>query len=546
MFPRLALPPSNAVLAGVALVLLVPGLAGHDLWKASDAISVEIAHEMLRTGNWLLPRMVDEPWFDASPLYFWIAALLGRMLGWWLPFHGSARVASGLLFLLALWMLFRTARAWSVEEDRRIFPASALLIFLGAIGLIVRTHEAGPGMGGLAAICAAMAALARGTERTTDLKGALLWGAAFGAALGAVFLFTGPIAPVTIAIAALIALFACDEWRAARVGAFIALGLALAFAISAIWPLLLHARSPGIAAAWWSEALRTQGSFALNLRASIVTASWFCWPAWPLAAWAIWSLRDRWREPRLLLPAAMVGTALLAASVFGDAWEFGSSALLPPLALLAAQAIARLPRGAAGALDWFSVMAFTFFAALVWLGYAAIMTGFPPRIAHNLARLAPGFVAKIEWLPVIFAVLLVPTWAYLVLRTPPSPARAVTRWAAGVAMLWASFASLLLPWADYQKSYVPVAQAIRRHIPAQATCVASRGLGWAQRAALHYHGQIATVTWNPFEPFACTLLLVQGQPGNELDSPGKLWIKVAEMGRPGDRGELLRLYQHAQ
>ena len=42
--------------------------------------------------------------------------------------------------------------------------------------------------------------------------------------------------------------------------------------------------------------------------------------------------------------------------------------LLAPLALLAYQGALGLRRGAAGALDWFGVLGFGFFAALVWLG----------------------------------------------------------------------------------------------------------------------------------------------------------------------------------
>jgi 4-amino-4-deoxy-L-arabinose transferase-like glycosyltransferase len=546
MLPRLRLPPSNAVLAVIALVLVVPGLVWHDPWKAVDVISIEIAHEMLRTGDWLLPRVVGDPWLDASPLYYWIAALSGQLLGWLIPFHSAARIASALLFFACLWLLYKAAHAWAVEEDRRILPASTILVFLGSVGLIVRSHEASPDLGSLAAICAALAAGAHGTGRAVSARQALRWGAAAGIALGAVFLFAGPVVPAVLVAAVLIASLVCDEWRTRKTLAFLAVGLATALLVAAIWPLLLWLRSPALASGWWAEALRREGGFVSNLRVYFVTASWFAWPAWPLAAWALWSLRDRWREPRLFVPIAIAVLSFLAAGLFGDAWDFGSFALLAPLALLAAQAFARLPRGAAGALDWFGVMTFTFFAALVWLGYIAIMTGFPPRIAHNFARLAPGFVAQFEPVPVLFAALLVPAWAYIVLRTPPSPARAVTRWAAGVAMLWASFATLLLPWADYQKTYRPVALELRSKIPAGASCVAGRGIGWAQRAALHYHGQIATQPWKPSDPQSCPLLLIQGSPSYEFDGPGMSWTKLADIGRPGDKGERFRLYRYGR
>jgi hypothetical protein len=39
------------------------------------------------------------------------------------------------------------------------------------------------------------------------------------------------------------------------------------------------------------------------------------------------------------------------------------------------------------------------------------------------------------------------------------------------------------------------------------------------------------------------LLLVQGSPKQELDAPGAGWVKLADVGRPGDRGERYRLYR---
>jgi hypothetical protein len=39
------------------------------------------------------------------------------------------------------------------------------------------------------------------------------------------------------------------------------------------------------------------------------------------------------------------------------------------------------------------------------------------------------------------------------------------------------------------------------------------------------------------------LLLVQGSPQHEFDGPGAGWVKLADVGRPGDRAERYRLYR---
>jgi len=218
--------------------------------------------------------------------------------------------------------------------------------------------------------------------------------------------------------------------------------------------------------------------------------------------------------------------------------------LLPPLALLAPLGIDALRRGAANALDWFGVMTFSLFAALVWLGYFSMVTGQPQRIAKNFLRGLPGFTAELQPLAVAFALALLAGWFVLLACAPRSPARAVLRWAGGVALLWGSFAALWLPWADHQKSYRGVARELQAKIPAGAKCIARAGLGNAQRAALSYHAGIHTRPFDRTQPSACPLLVVQGHPQHERDAPGAGWVKVADAGRPRDKDERFRLYQY--
>ena len=104
--------------------------------------------------------------------------------------------------------------------------------------------------------------------------------------------------------------------------------------------------------------------------------------------------------------------------------------LLGPLAFLASQGIPTLRRGAAAALDWFAVVTFACCAALVWLGYFAMLSGLPAKVAANFARVAPGFAAQFQLLPVLVALLLMVGWAYVVFSTAPAPIRSVLRWAA--------------------------------------------------------------------------------------------------------------------
>ncbi len=538
MLPRLTLPPKPGTLALIALAFALPGLLGHDLWKTHDAIGLGIVHDMATSGTPLVPRIAGQPWLYDPPLYHWLATAFGKLFQSVLEFHSAARLASGALVLAAFWLIYVAARDWAAEhEDRRTSAAAALLVLLGSVGLILHAHEALPELASLAALCGALAVLPHAARRPLEA------GALFGAALGCAALSAVWIAPASLLVAVIIAHVACPEWRTRGALVFIAVSLVVASVIAASWPLALAWRAPDAYALWRTVAWQPLGEPLANLRYFLVTGSWFAWPAWPLALWAAWSLRRRWSEPRLFVPAVSSLLMLLLAAYWGPAQDVNLIPLLAPLALLATQGALCLRRGAAGALDWFGVLGFGFFGALVWFCWFAMLTGMPARLAGNFTRAAPGFVLEFKLLYVAFALLLAAAWVYLVFFTTRSPMRSLLRWAAGIVLLWSTGSMLLMSWVDYQRSYRSVALQLRSKIPVGPGCIAQKSLGVSQAAALDYHGGIRARAFDPVRPNACPLLLVQGSPKHEFDGPGAGWVKLADVGRPGDRGERYRLYR---
>lgn len=521
----------------MALAFVLPGLAGHDPWKTHDVLGISIIHGMATSGDLLVPRIAGLQWLADPPLYHWVALAFGKSFDWVLPFHAAARLASGVFVLAALWFIYAAARDWSHIDERRTAAAGALLILLGSVGLIVHAHEALPELAQLAALCAALAALPHAPARPARA------GLLFGTALGCAFLSSSWIAPAALGIAVIAAHLACDPLR--KRGAIVFLGIAvpLSLALGAAWPLALSLRSAELHNAWWLLVSRPLDAAARNLEYFVSTGSWFAWPAWPLALWALWALRRRLDEPRLFIPTVASFAMLGCVAYWGPREDVNLIPMLAPLALLASQGVPFLRRGASAALDWFGVITFAFLASLVWLGYSGMMTGLPPKVASNFARAAPGFSGHFDLVALIMAAALSVGWLYVALFTSPAPSRSVTRWAAGVVLLWATFSMLWMPWADYQKSYRLVAHELRRHIPANSGCVAQRFLGLSQGAALDYHAGIRPRAFDPQRPEACRLLLIQGTPAGEFGLPGGNWRKIAETGRPGDRGERYRLYR---
>ena len=107
-------------------------------------------------------------------------------------------------------------------------------------------------------------------------------------------------------------------------------------------------------------------------------------------------------------------------------------------------------------------------------------------------------------------------------------------------------ASLFTGVVNTGKSYRSTFETLRANIPAQTQCVASRHLGEAQRALLHYHANLITRrTEVTRDSSNCDVLLVQSVLREEPAVPAG-WRKIWEGARPGDKIERFRLYRRMQ
>ena len=228
-------------------------------------------------------------------------------------------------------------------------------------------------------------------------------------------------------------------------------------------------------------------------------------------------------------------------SVFGEPREVNAIPLLLPLAILAVAELDTLPRGAAGAFDWFGMTTFFLFAALLWLGWAAALTGKPEWAADMLRREVPGFHYRFNYLAVALAALLTLMWAVVVARSLRSTRRAVVNWTAGITMVWMLVMTLGVPLVDQARSYRGVAARLVANLPPGTGCVARQNLGDAQRALLDYFVKLRTVPVDSPQAEGCRALLVQAPPLHPPAVP-KGWTEAWRGSRPGDRNELFILY----
>ena len=532
-FPRfpVTLPPSGAALVILCLLYLFVGLMGHDPWKSDDAVHFGITYSFLTGTDWLVPHLAGEPFLDSPPLYYWVAAACAKLFGRLLPLHDAARLASGLFGAAFLALLASAGRRLHGSDN----GSAAILVAIGSLGLLVPIHEMQPMVALLAASAAFYAGLALLPQRPTA------GGLQAGLGLGLGFLAAGATALITLAPLLLI-LPANRHWRSAASLRGLIIAITLALPLIALWPMLLAWLAPEELSAWWETAgLPFQNNWLNEAPGHAELLAWFAWPALPLALWTLWLNRHRLSEAALVLPLAGTATTLLTLLFLYEPRPVHALPLLVPLILLATAGAGRLRRGATNGFDWFGMMTFTLVAALIWLGGIAMTSGIPPKIAHNFAKLEPGFIAHGSVFSFVISALLTLAWLWMIFASPRSPWRAITHWAAGVTLVWVLVIALWLPWIDYGKSYRGVADSLKKTLPASVQCIAGHNLSEAQRASLHYFAGIITLDTETHAAAVCPLLLELG-PAKSRRSPAG-WHKLWEGHRPGDSSERLRLYR---
>ena len=524
-FRGITLPPSGWVLAVLLVIYIFTGLIGHDPWRHDDAISIGIAHDIAQHGNWLILQLAGRTYPDA-PLYYWLAAATGQLFSWLLPFHDAARMTSGLFTLLALTFILLAARELHDREQ----AAAAPLILAGSIGFLFHAHEAQPMLAALTAHTAAYWALIA-LPRLPRLAAAV-----FGGALALGFLANGLLPVLTLIPPTLIALWQ-SERRKAHAGWLLA-GITLACIPCGAWLLSLHQGSPVYFADFFRAeiaALTRPVAPASNLLRYLNLLLWYAWPALPLAGWALWSKRRTLLKSALTLPTLSFFATLLILSIFVALRSAVALLLLPPLVLLAVPGVNSLRRGAANAFDWFGMMTFTFFAGIAWVGWSALVFGWPERLARQAVRLEPGFVGQFNSLAFAVALTFTGIWFWMIVTSPRSPMRGIMHWMAGLTLFWLLIASLWMPWIDYGKTYRPLAASLAEALPEKTDCIAGASLPLSLLASLDYFEGIRTVPQKSDQARRCSWLLVQGtvRDRDALSEAG--WRKVWEGNRPSDR-----------
>lgn len=525
------------LLAAVLALYILPGLIGHDPWKPDEGYVFDIVYHIIRTDEWVVPRLAGQPFMEKPPMYYLVAAGFARLLSPWLPLHDGARCASGLFIGLSLlWTALTARKVWGPRAG-----GLAALALAGCLGLIQPAHFMVVDVALLCGFTLALYGLACYVDRGIHA------GWIFGTGVGMGFLAKGLLAPGVLGITALLLPVTTPHCRNRAYVGFLCTAVIAASPWLFVWPILLYHDSPDLFMRWfWANNFgRLTGSSGLGgsqPRAYYATVlPWFTWPAWPFAAVALWRRsRDILTRPgvQALCIAFIVLLCVLSASATARALY--ALPLLPPLAVLAAGTTGDASHRLDQVIYGLGVVMFGALIVALWAIWIQMLrTGHMPLPSLVRGRLTVDFRFRPSVWALGAATLATTGWPVLLWAARGTTERAWIGWLCGLAVAWCLLNTLYLPWFNQAMSYRDVFASMGRALPARHGCIAGQSLKETQRGMLDYFEGIDTVPVGSPAARTCKWLLIQSRQLTRPGTPG--WQLIWSGHRPADRDENYQL-----
>jgi 4-amino-4-deoxy-L-arabinose transferase-like glycosyltransferase len=532
--------PKTVLLCFLCACWVLPGLFNHEPWKADEPYSLGMVCHILQTGDWVVPTVAGEPFMEKPPLFYLTAAFFARLFSPVLPLHDGARLASGFFILLAfLFAGLAGKRLWGPGQG-----VTTVALLLGSAGLLLNAHQLITDTALFAGCSIAIFGLVIAEGR--PIAGGI-W---LGLGVGVGFLSKGLLAPGIFGLASLLLPVLFPSWRTRKYALCLGVALLAALPLLTVWPIALYLRSPGLFREWlWVNNFgRFFGFVHLGPPKTgtyLLLLLYFAFPAYLLAAWALWrKARGGRREMTSIAVPLVVFLVMLAVlELSSDGRDLYALPLLLPLSMLAASAVPTLPRWSSAILDRLGTAVFPVVILTLWVGGFALNTGHPVALADWLHRTHPAYVPSFRPLAFVVAILFTVLWFLLLPRNSGKPdgERAVLSWATGMSLAWGIAMAILLPWLDAGNSYRSMMISLGKAIPSKMEDIVGISIGESQRALLDYYVGVKAQRFDPKDQDQDDLLLVKNElGGNEQVDTG--WRKIWEGERQGDTKEVFRLY----
>lgn len=516
-------------------IWIVLGLVGHAPWKPLESSSINIVKNILEGSSLLAPLVSGETFPSYPPLYYLSAAASAKLLAPLLSIHDGARLINTIWLAVLLLIVGMTGRElWTRGVGRH-----ATFIMIGTIGLIVSGHSLSAEIANLTCLATGFYALALSKRRPWRASGLL------GAALGIGFLSFG-VMPVLILLSTALTLpLIFKIWRTKSFAKLLSLAIIIAAPMILTWILLLQHYYPTMLLRWWQFNLNNFNQ--LNHLYFLRILVWYAWPALPLALLGVWHYRQQLlSKPKFQLMMSFFICCLFFLGLGASSKDINALPLLLPLVALGAGSVEHLKRGAAAALNWFGIMLFGLIGVLIWLGWIAMLTGYPVKIKERMQFLSGAYETYFNWLSFLIALAITIIWMLVCMRAKQTNKSTVTNWAVGMTFGWGLLMTLWLPLIDSAKSYQTVFLSMNKVLPKTYNCMNSLDVGKPQGLLLNYYTNIQLQAFETTQQLNCDFYLLQDEKGIGKMQPGQEWKQIWVGKRAADRKEAFRLFQRIE
>lgn len=445
----------TVLILALAVLPTLAALHSRSFFSPDETSYAQVAREMLRTRDFVVPTIDGKPWLEKPPLVYWLLAGAFAIFGWG---FAAAVLLNALLTAATALLIAAYVRRLGSPRAGLLAAAAFLTMFLPLAA--ARSALTDP----VLTLCTTAALVLFLSDRRFAAAGA-------GLLLGLGVLAKGPVAPLVV-LPAMLAVAVVrrrgPDWG--KLGA----ALAAALAVALPWHLALAVRG-----LWHEFSAVFLGHQVLSRAVNVWGIGapwWFYVPALWLAAfpWGthlVLAVRGQWRR--------------LAGTGWADAAPVAEVAAVAVPFLAFSIATNKLPHYLLPLIPWLAV----------WLGRAAEKRLSQAR-ADRFTRVTVWAAAVINAGSLAALAWQLPRWQ--VAHFIPAPTAPVL--ACGAALLavlgvveglgarraaWFGVAALalvlrlaldqsLLPYADRQTVERPLAAAVRRHLPPNGVPVAHR------------------------------------------------------------------------
>ena len=496
----------------VLFAFIAPRLFAPELWAGRDLNSFGVSWSMLQGGlsDWLFPNIDGLYQTSYGPLTAWLSALFIKLLPF-LPPGSAFHLSSGFwfaLFTASTWYgtyyLARRDEAQPLamvfggeaarKDYGRVIADIATLLLIGTYGTLFGIREITPSTTLLSLSAVLFLGISVGLDNVK--KGSIISGIAIGLASTSSSFGTS----VWFFFVAFASIFYTPDYgsRTQRTLYTFVVG----FLIALIWPIIAFICDPDLASSWFGAFIEHSLKDLALIPVSemlwmIKNWAWALLPVWPFAIWGVYSWRSQMKAAHIAVPLAITIVTLISILFTGMDTRSTTFCLLPSLVALSAFGIATAKKSTENILDYFSGIVFSLMLIALWLYFLAWDFGFPVKMAHSIARLAPQVQATQNALLLILAALVTFLWALVVcwrlFRHPVYLWRGAWMGACGITAISLVFTCLFNNLIDGARGLETQVSSLSQQIGdlgLKGTVFKAENLNTSERAAFYALGNI--------------------------------------------------------